>query len=278
MIDLAPPPLVLPSHFEGKRPAIIRPEVDPLRYFPVRLNRAERRAIHADLLKVGRVEAMLPGMVPIIVSALAGFELPLNSLGNNTSANAIGLYDAPLPGGSTVAGELLVVVFTGCNSNARTISVGAGWSTLYDEIGGGNLRRAAVFYKVADGSETSCPITPSGALSTATVAYRIAGASGNVESARTGSSGTSASFSACTPSWGTKATLWLAPIHTQGQSTATVPTGFSGQVEGLGGSGTSLGKTFSHEMIDAVSSKTPSTSTLGASNNWRTAAIAIEPA
>lgn len=66
LLDL-PPQLILPEHYEARRPAIIRPEVDPRRYFPVELTRAERRAIVAELRRSGRLDkAMLPGMAPII--------------------------------------------------------------------------------------------------------------------------------------------------------------------------------------------------------------------
>lgn len=48
MID-QPPPLILPDHWAAKRPAIIRPELDPQRHFPSHLQH----------------RAMLPGMVPV---------------------------------------------------------------------------------------------------------------------------------------------------------------------------------------------------------------------
>jgi hypothetical protein len=51
MIDL-PPPLVLPSYYEARRPAIIRAESNPQQHFP-KLNALRR-------------EAMLPGIVPVI--------------------------------------------------------------------------------------------------------------------------------------------------------------------------------------------------------------------
>ncbi len=65
MIDL-PPPLILPDHWVGNRPAIIRSEVDPQRYFPAQISRAERRAVHAEFRRQGRVDAMLPGMIPVV--------------------------------------------------------------------------------------------------------------------------------------------------------------------------------------------------------------------
>jgi hypothetical protein len=65
MID-QPPPLILPDHWAAKRPAIIRPELDPQRHFPVQIGRAERRAVQTELLRQGRADAMLPGMVPVI--------------------------------------------------------------------------------------------------------------------------------------------------------------------------------------------------------------------
>jgi hypothetical protein len=66
MID-QPPPLILPDHWAAKRPAIIRPEVDPKQHFPVRIGRAAHRAVQAELQ--GRADAMLPGMLPVIAGA-----------------------------------------------------------------------------------------------------------------------------------------------------------------------------------------------------------------
>lgn len=66
MID-QPPPLILPDHWAAKRPAIIRPELDPQRHFPVQIGRAAHRAVHAELQ--GRADAMLPGMLPVIAGA-----------------------------------------------------------------------------------------------------------------------------------------------------------------------------------------------------------------
>lgn len=53
MIDLAPPPLILPSHYEARTPAIIRLEPDPEQHFP-------------QSHRTGPEKAMLPGMIPII--------------------------------------------------------------------------------------------------------------------------------------------------------------------------------------------------------------------
>ncbi|OEO32759.1 hypothetical protein VW23_009945 [Devosia insulae DS-56] len=66
MIEL-PPPLVLPDHWVNKRPAIIRPEFDPQRYFPALSNREERRAIEAELLRKGRMDAILPGWCRLLL-------------------------------------------------------------------------------------------------------------------------------------------------------------------------------------------------------------------
>lgn len=68
MIDL-PPPLVLPEHWIAKRPVIIRAEIDPQQHFPVQISRADRQAVMAELLRRGRADAMLPGMLPVIAGA-----------------------------------------------------------------------------------------------------------------------------------------------------------------------------------------------------------------
>lgn len=57
MIDLAPPLLILPSHYEARTPAIIRLETDPARHFP-------------QLRSTGPDKAMLPGMIPVIAGGV----------------------------------------------------------------------------------------------------------------------------------------------------------------------------------------------------------------
>lgn len=51
-----PPKLILPDHYQGGRPAVIRPGVDLASYFPVEIDRKTRRAIVADLVGLGAAD------------------------------------------------------------------------------------------------------------------------------------------------------------------------------------------------------------------------------
>lgn len=77
MIELGPPPLILPSHYEARRPAIIRLEPDPARHFPQLRDDGPAR------------QAMLPGMIPVI----AGGGPRLTYIGTNSSAADLVTYD-----------------------------------------------------------------------------------------------------------------------------------------------------------------------------------------
>lgn len=123
MIEL-PPPLILPAHFEGNRPAIIRPAIDLARYFPVQISRGERRAILAELRRAGRVEAMLPGMVPVI----AGARAPATStwLGSASSGTDLSSYNFSAINLDPAVGLKVLVAVAEANASGGVTGVTVG--------------------------------------------------------------------------------------------------------------------------------------------------------
>lgn len=122
MIDLTPPPLILPSHYEAKRPAIIRVEPNPERHFP-------------ELRRAGLTKAMLPGMVPIVAGRVA-LSLLFNA-GYSSSADASS-YSFPTSG--IPFGDKLVIATAHWNSTQplRTVtSRTIGGLAATSAIGGG---------------------------------------------------------------------------------------------------------------------------------------------
>lgn len=152
-LDL-PPQLILPDHYEARRPAIIRPDVDPGRYFPVGLTRGERRAIVAELRRAGRLdEAFLPGMVPVVSAGAPSIEAvwidTAFSVTNASSFN-FGNFTAP-------AGGLMVVLYlcsTGSASNVvSSISIGGTVGTLHAASTSSGQRAAVASREVSAGAQ-----------------------------------------------------------------------------------------------------------------------------
>lgn len=101
MIDLAPPLLILPSHYEARTPAIIRLEPDPEQHFP-------------QLRSTGPDKAMLPGMIPIIAGPR-----PVSGayITNAVSSSNLASYTfSGLSIGSASADRLVVVIAAGLKS------------------------------------------------------------------------------------------------------------------------------------------------------------------
>lgn len=117
MIEL-PPPLILPETFQAKRPAIIRHEVDPARYFPAEVTRLERRAIVAELRRTGRVLAMLPGMVPVITrTPLSAVAATLGGTAFNATGESSTTFTALTYGAAAASGRYVAALF-GADSTA----------------------------------------------------------------------------------------------------------------------------------------------------------------
>ena len=184
---------------------------------------------------------------------------------------------------SIQAGELLIIFVSANNNAGVTFTTPSGWTQLYNVTGGGNMRRHACYYKVATGSEgASVTLTGSTNATFAANSYRISGYQGTPEAA-TPATGSSASPNppSLTPSWGSAKTLWLAvaaDISTSGTA-PTAPTNFGSGITAQGNTfGANQCRTSSSRRELESTSEDPGTFTIGSSNQWIAATVAIRPA
>lgn len=155
MITLdAPPKLILPDHYQASRPAIIRPVGDLARYFPVELDRKQRRAIVAELVKRGAVDdraeasKLIEAAIPFGMFATAPIPVTLTYVDNSTSlaatitvpAGAANNDIAVLFDASTTTGSPTVpsgfTLLSDTTSSIRTI---LSWGVLSGSPGGTTL-------------------------------------------------------------------------------------------------------------------------------------------
>jgi hypothetical protein len=232
--------------------------------------------------------SLLPGMFPAAVAARAQAAAPAfpqvvaTNTGNLSSANAT--YNAPLPA-SIQAGDLLVV-FIGCSNGTggTTIGTPSGWTQLYTQAGGGNMRRHAAYYRVADGGEGATQaFTASNASIWASTACRITGYQGTPEAGTpaTGNS-TAPNPPSLTPSWGSAKTLWLAGMAAttaSGGATTTAPASYTNQLTDVGTlAGLAFPRVSSAQRELEASPEDPGTFTLSATAQWVAGTVAVRPA
>lgn len=202
------------------------------------------------------------GATPTVVGVLAS---------HNDFATS---HSFSVPGGGTVAGELLLL---GCSGTSW--SAPAGWSTLL------NSGNAAVFYKVASGSEggtitvTSGSAGPSGAS-----IYRISGYSGAPEAASASSTGTAPDPPSLTPSWAAANTLWIAFaesfVSAVSLSFSSYPSGYSNGVNDTGNSfGVVWAMSASAQLASSATSEDPGAFALTSAGSvvWRAITVAVKP-
>lgn len=151
MIDLQPPPqLILPDHYTSSRPAIIRPEVDPLKYFPVDLTRGERRAIIAELRRAGRLnDAIIPVLVPVMIKPRPATPVVTYRSTASSGSDTTSYSFANLAIGDAAPDRYVVVGATahGANNNTCTIigvSIGGTAATLHVAPAGSGPRANAI--------------------------------------------------------------------------------------------------------------------------------------
>lgn len=160
-----PPKLILPDHYQANRPAIIRPVGDLARYFPVELDRKQRRAIVAELVKLGAVDdrakasKLIEAAVPF-GSFAPGVHLSFVASNNGNSATAV------IPASSSV-GDLALVFYAARNTTATSPAYvdleATGWTIVFSGAGTSAQARIACFAKVlASGEPGSNVVGPSG--------------------------------------------------------------------------------------------------------------------
>lgn len=195
-------------------------------------------------------------------------------VGATSTASQSPTYPADL-----VSGDMLLLFVTVDSHAAKTITTPTGFTQLYNTVGGGDLRRGACYYRIADGTETGTfTVTLSGtAAELLTVTYVIKKNSSSAPEAGTSAtgSGTTPNPPSVTPSWGSKNTTWIAAEHHQGSgiSGVTAPTNFNllTAYTVVGGANQGLAQRW-----QAASSQDPGTFTI-ASAQWIAQTVAIEP-
>lgn len=161
---------------------------------------------------------------PTIVGALASFDSTLSTS-----------HTLSFPGGTTVAGELLIALLVSGNN-----ATPSGWTLLVT----GPLNVSCVVYKIASGSEGSTLTFTTGTSRVASGAiYRISGYLGTPEAQTSSTAGANPDPPSLTVSWGIKKTLWLAACGSQrtiGSPAVTVtgyPSTFSGGITAAANTG-----------------------------------------
>jgi hypothetical protein len=256
MIELPPPS---PMLWLPPKPAVIEP----------------LRVVHPRL-------AVLPGMVAAIAAAESQ-TFPVIE-GSNTGANAGGTgnssYSAPLPAGIT-AGELLLLFVSAGAGAARTVTTPTGWSSLFNAIGAGSVRRFCCFHKIANGSEgASVSVSASANSFWSSTAYRISGYQGAPEAATTATgSASNPDPPNLTPSWGSAKALWIAAAGRDAGGASDFlasPANYSALIQNGGSGSANHSATASAYREFQGASENPGTFT--SNSDWAANTVAIRPA
>jgi len=142
---------------------------------------------------------------PINFLGGAGKEFPVVESTSQANTCSTSLY-VPLPSGCSIGD--LVVLCIGSYGGA-SINTPAGWSSIVSYRSGNASLKC--IYKTIDGAEgAGVTISSSSSTHIAVNAYRISGASEDIEYAVTGTSGNRVNPPSCNASWGVDKNLWLA--------------------------------------------------------------------
>jgi hypothetical protein len=172
----------------------------------------------------------LPGMFPGLMMAAGGGDTTdfpsvlTTNQGGTTGFTASTTFAVPLPADIEAGDELLIFVAVQNNTGATTVSTPSGWTELFNVVGGGNMRRFAVFTRTADGGEGSTVnVTASASSQWGTSSYRLSGVSGFEAATATGNSAT-ADPPNLSPLGGASKILWLAAFSAANLAGTTAPT------------------------------------------------------
>ena len=147
---------------------------------------------------------------------------------------------------SIAAGDLLLALFSQDGSAANETTWPAGWTEMFDVLGGDDTNVFSAAYRQADGDEgVSITVTTTNSVGSGHNTYRISGAEN--PATRAPESATSTATNAApdppnlTPTGGAKDYLWIAATGYNGGAdpTTSAPTNYTNLIEGVhGGSGT----------------------------------------
>jgi hypothetical protein len=225
---------------------------------------------------------MLPGMVAAMGGA--AFQTFPVVEGSNTGANAGGTgasnYSAPLPA-SITTGELLLLFVSAGAGAARTVTTPTGWSSLFNAIGAGSVRRFCCFHKIANGSEgASVSVSASANSFWSSTAYRISGFQGAPQAATTATGiASNPDPPSLAPSWGSAKTLWIAAAGRDAGGASDFsapPANYSALIQNGGSGSANHSATASAYRELQGASENPGTFT--SNSDWAANTVAVRPA
>lgn len=198
---------------------------------------------------------------------------PLLMASNGQSGNlvtSLTFSDAP------ATGDLLLVFISVADiSSSRTVTPPGGWSTLYNEVGNSELRRACGFWKISDSTETAPSFSISGSSYCAGSLLRYRGAiSAETGSAVGATSAGPATFSGLTPTWGQLKSKWIAALHTANPiRNSSDPADYTNIIT----TSSTLSRIALADRDYESATDTPGNAALSGSTNWRTHAVGLRP-
>ena len=202
-------------------------------------------------------------------------------------ATASTTHNVTMPG-TVAAGDLLLMFISTIGS--ATVTTPTGWTSIEHQSRGGNSPLGTIFAKSAAGSEggTTVGVTTSAASVSAEQVYLVPAAKwygGSVASSvqwsaqDPGAPTASLDPKVLAPTWGADNTLWFA--YGAGNTYTTVnsyPSGFSGGVSTVTGTGATGMSTASAQLATNTASEDPGAFTMSSSNNGVAFTIAVRPA
>jgi hypothetical protein len=210
-------------------------------------------------------------LFPVIEETITGNEIAINVTTNVTMPATVN------------AGDLLIVLIA-CwsSSSALNWTTPGTWNLIVSAVGSGQMRRLGSFYKIADGTEdgnTVNFVTNQNAFNAWTI-YRITGYTGTPEGNTIATSTASApDSSTLSPSWGSKATLWIShcgSFDTVQTAQANAPSNYVGFVQDFGNSSSQdrPRHASAHRFLRAASEDPGAFGT--AVDNWAAYTVAIQ--
>ena len=192
-------------------------------------------------------------------------------------------HDVDLPSGIS-SGDLLML-FIACRNSTLSITTPSGWTIIGATFTSGGESsghsRSGVYYRVANGSETSpIVVTTSGVTPCAYVTKRITGQhAATAPEGGTPSSGSSATPDPpnLAPSWGAEDTLWMTMYGLMDSVTTSIYPYADGNVTTATTAGSNVTIGYCEQNENAASDN-PGTFTASGSDLWGAQTIAVRPA
>ncbi len=178
-------------------------------------------------------------------------------------------------------GDLLLIFWTGAQTGGRNVSIPSGFTRLYF-ADGGNRRRTA-WYKVASGAEGQTIDVIAGTGVSAHTSYRIAaGTYSSVPVVGVVATGHSSSPDppVLSTGIGLVPTLWIATSHSDGNGSASSPSGYPPLITAYTGSvGNNGARTATTHLVTTnATSQNPGAFSLDQNSSWAANTIALQGA